>query len=183
VHLLDQRGIAGETAGIQTAHFVDQGLQLFARLGTILHGRTKLAEKVQSLLDLALGIGRIGTCLGRPGPALGAIPVGETASAQAQATCRIAHRTGEPIADLTCLASAGILAALLALLPTGLALLLPGLTVASERSALELLASGTTGLTLTLLRSRLRVGTSTNTGDLVAQTRQVVHGAVERDFL
>ena len=37
VHLLDQRGIPGETAGIQIAHLIDQGLQLLPRLGTILH--------------------------------------------------------------------------------------------------------------------------------------------------
>jgi len=40
VHLLDQGGIPGETAGIQIAHLIDQGL---------------LVEKVQSLVDLALG--------------------------------------------------------------------------------------------------------------------------------
>ena len=65
VHLLDQRGIPGETAGIQIAHLIDQGLQLLPRLGTILHCGTNLVEKVQSLLDLALRIGRIGTLLGR----------------------------------------------------------------------------------------------------------------------
>ena len=65
VHLLDQSGIPGETAGIQIAHLIDQGLQLLPRLGTILHHGANLVEKVQSLVDLALGVGRVGTLLGR----------------------------------------------------------------------------------------------------------------------
>ena len=67
VHLLDQRGIPGETAGIQIAHLIDQRLQLLPRLGTILHRGANLVEKVQSLVDLALRIGRVGTLLRRHG--------------------------------------------------------------------------------------------------------------------
>ena len=61
VHLLNQSGIPREPAGIQTAHLIDQGLQLLPRLGTILHYGTNLVEKVQSLVNLALSIGRVGT--------------------------------------------------------------------------------------------------------------------------
>jgi len=42
MHLLDQRGIAGETLGIQIAHFLDQGLQLLPRLGTVLNDGANL---------------------------------------------------------------------------------------------------------------------------------------------
>ncbi len=64
VHLLHQFGIPWETAGIQLAHLVDQGLQLLARLGTILHYGANLVEEVQSLVNLPLGIGRVGALLG-----------------------------------------------------------------------------------------------------------------------
>ena len=37
VHLLDQGWVPGETFGIETPHLINQGLQLLARLGTILH--------------------------------------------------------------------------------------------------------------------------------------------------
>jgi hypothetical protein len=39
---------------------VDERLQLLPRLGTVLHGRADLIEKVQTLFNLALGIGRGG---------------------------------------------------------------------------------------------------------------------------
>ena len=65
LYLLDEGGIPGVTAGIQFAHLVNQGLQLAPRLGTILHYGTDLVEKIQSLVNLALRIGRVGTSLGR----------------------------------------------------------------------------------------------------------------------
>src|SRR5471030_422145 len=67
VHLLHQGGIPRETAGIQIAHLIDQRLQLLPGLGTILHYGANLVEEVQSLVDLALGVGRVGTLLGRHG--------------------------------------------------------------------------------------------------------------------
>jgi len=111
-HLLDQGGIAGETARIQAAHLVDQRLQLLARLGTILHCGTNLVEKVQPLVDFALGIGRVGTLLWRHGTAGDASIAGVIAAihpiAIARATARIAYRTGDTVADLTRLPSAGL---------------------------------------------------------------------------
>src|SRR5471030_1535549 len=57
VHLLNHGGIPRETAGIEIAHLIDQGLQLVPGLGSILHHGANLVEKVQPLFNLALGIG------------------------------------------------------------------------------------------------------------------------------
>ena len=211
VHLLDQGGIPGETAGIQFAHLIDQRLQLLPRFGTILHYGANLVEQIQTLVNLALGIGRIGTLLGRhclTGDAgiagvIGAKPV----AIAIPATGHIAYRTGDAVADRTRFASAGLaclpsgltrlasgslaagLTALTAL--PGLAALLPllavlrwllaGLTglpaaelrVAGELAGLGRLAGwlpGTTGLALSSLRAGLRVGTSAEAVEPVAQT-------------
>ena len=48
----------------------DQGLQFLLGFGTLLNRGTNLVEKVQTLVDLALGIGRVGTLLRRHGLAL-----------------------------------------------------------------------------------------------------------------
>jgi hypothetical protein len=166
MHLLDQGGIPRETLGIQIAHLIDQGLQLLLRLRTILHCGANLVEKIQSLVNLALGIGRVGASLGRHGltgdaSIAGVITAHRVAIAIGRATGSIAYRTGEAVADRTRtrLASAGLptlptllaallarLAALLALL-SGLAVLrLPpaGLPVAVELAGLERLAAGLT---------------------------------------
>jgi hypothetical protein len=175
VHLINQSGIPRETAGIQTAHLIDQGLQLLPRLGTILHYGTNLVEKVQSLVNLALGIGRVGTLLGRHGPTgyasiAGVISANSAAIAVGRATTGwIAYWTGEAVPDRTRLTSACLTTlAGLAVLPWLLTWLtgLTRLPVAVELAGLELLAAGLPGLTL----SRLRVGTSAETGELVAQT-------------
>ena len=104
VHLLNQGGIPGETAGIQIAHLIDQGLQLLPRLGTILHYGANLIEKVQSLLDLPLGIGRVGTLLGRHGLAgdagIAGVPAARPVAVPASAS-RISYRAGDAITDLT----------------------------------------------------------------------------------
>ena len=150
VHLLDQGGIPGETAGIQIAHLIDQGLQLLPRLGTILHYGANLVEKVQSLVNLALGIGRVGTLLRRHGltgdaSIAGVIAAKHVAIAIARAAGRIAYRTGEAVADRTRLASACLTTlAGLAVLPWLLTWLtgLTGLPVAVELAGLELLAAG-----------------------------------------
>ena len=88
---------------------IDQGLQLLPRLGTILHGGANLVEKVQSLVDLALRIGRVGTLLRRHGltgdaSIAGVIAAIHVAVAIAPAAARIARRTGDAVADLTALA-------------------------------------------------------------------------------
>jgi hypothetical protein len=153
---------------------IDQRLQLLPRLGTILHYGTNLVEKVQSLVNLALGIGRVGTLLGRHGPTgyariAGVIGANSAAIAVGRATTRIAYRAGEAVPDRTRLASACLTTlAGLAVLPWLLTWLtgLTRLPVAVELAGLELLAAGLPGLTL----SRLRVGTSAETGELVAQT-------------
>ena len=121
MHLLDQRGIPGETAGIQLAHLIDQGLQLLLRLGTILHDGANLVENVHPLVNLALGIGRVGTLLGRHRPTGDASIAGVIAAIQIAialapaASRRIADRTREAVADLTpCLVSACLATLLLA---------------------------------------------------------------------
>jgi hypothetical protein len=65
VYLLHQSLIPRKTAGIQIAHLIDQGLQLLLCLGTILHCGANLVKKIQTLINLALGIGRSGTLLPR----------------------------------------------------------------------------------------------------------------------
>jgi len=191
VHLLNQGGIARKAFGIQIAHLIDQGLQLLARLGTILDYGTNLVEKVQSLVNLALGIGRVGSRLGSHGlpgdvgiaGVIGAIPV-----AIAIAAARVACGTGDAVADRTCQGSGALAAGLTGLTGlatlTGLALLasLALLTTLTGLAALLALLAGLTGLPvagewaglagLTLSRltlSGLSVGTSAEAGELIAQ--------------
>jgi hypothetical protein len=57
MHLFNESGIPRETAGIEIAHLLDQGLQLLPLFGIILNGRANLIESVQRLVDLTLGIG------------------------------------------------------------------------------------------------------------------------------
>ena len=140
MHLLNQGGIPGKTAGIQIAHLIDQRLQLLPRLGTILHYGANLVEKVQSLVDLALGIGRVGTLLGRHGLSgdasiagvIGAIAV---AVAIAAATGRIACRTSDAVPDITCQGLTPLTALATGALATGLTLTtLTGLAAALTAS-------------------------------------------------
>ena len=151
-----------------------------ARLGAVLHCGTNLVEKVQSLVNLALSIGWVGTLLRRHSPAAdsrvaGVHTAARVAIAVGSATGRIA-RTGEAVPDRTRLPSSGLTSLLLALLPSLAALpwllawltRMTGLPVAGELAGLERLAPGlaaTSGLTL----SRLRVGTSAEAGEFVAQ--------------
>jgi len=67
VHLFHQRRVPWEALRIQIAHLVDQRLQLLPRFRAILHRRANLVEKVQSLVDLPLRIGRICALLRRHG--------------------------------------------------------------------------------------------------------------------
>jgi len=126
VHLLDQLLIPRETAGIQIAHLIDQGLQLLLCLGTILHSGTNLVEKVQSLINLGLGIRRRGTLLPRHGGLTGdaVIPGINVAKRWAAATPATGLSVCDAVAGPT-LASAGLttLAGL-----TALTLTLTGLT-------------------------------------------------------
>ncbi len=105
MHLFDQGGIAGETAGIQIAHLIDQGLQLLPRLRTILHCCPNLVEKIQSLVNLALGIGRVGALLlWRRGPirksAISGVEVAKHGAITVAATGCIAVRTAHAVADI-----------------------------------------------------------------------------------
>ena len=166
VHLFDQARVPGETAGVEIAHLIDQSLQLATRLGAVLHCRAKLVQNVQALVNLTLGIGRVGTLL-RCDRSTGDSRVAgvdatvRVASAIGGAAGRIAYRSGEAIADGTSLVSAGLtglltrrtslprlLAGLLTAL-AGLALLLAGLAIAAELSGLELLAFWTRARLLT----------------------------------
>src|SRR5208282_4191421 len=113
-----------------------------------------LAEKVESLIDLALRIGRVGTLLrGRAaGELVIAGVVGSIAVAIAHAAARIPYRTAGPIAEVTRLSSTGLTTSvawvpLIALITlAGLAGLpgltrltgLPGLPVAAELARLAL---------------------------------------------
>jgi len=157
VHLLDQGGITGETARIQTTHLVDQGLQLLPRLGTILHHGPNLVEKVQSLVNLALGIGGVGTLLRGYGPPSDASIAGVITAIRATiaigATSRVTYLTRDAVANLATLTGL----AALPLLLTWSAGLAAGLT-------------GAAGLALSWLRVGLSVGASTEAGKLVAQT-------------
>src|SRR5580704_14298430 len=159
MHLLHQGRIAGETARIQIAHLIDQHLQLVPRLRAILHRGANLVEKVQSLLNLPLRIGRVGTLLGRYG-LTGDAGIAGVVTAVPVALA-VAPATGNAIADLTTLASAGLTACL-----TGLSRLLTAAT--------GLALSG-----LTLLSTLLTRLASAQAGDLVAQTGQIVHGAAQ----
>jgi hypothetical protein len=204
VHLLHQRGIARETAGIQIAHLIDQSLQLLPSLGTILYRGPNLVEKVQSLVDLALGVGRVRALLGCHGltgdaaiaGVIGAIPV------TIAPTARIA--SGYAIADRTRLSALSRLPAL-STLTSGLTSLttltwlrtltaLTGLIARALLSGLAVSRLLLAGLTLTGLaataclplsawRTGLSVRTSTQVAELIAQTRQIVHGAVKRSVL
>jgi hypothetical protein len=184
MHLFDQRGIAGETAGIQIAHLIDQGLQCLPCLWIILRGGTNLVQKVQPLFNLALRIGRVGTLPRRYGLTGDVIIADILAAIYVAVAPATAARTNHTIADQTRWASAG-LAHLLSTLTTLAAL--PRLTLLTTLAALPtltrltLLLAGLTGaavLTLTILTlsgltlSKLRVGlTSAEVAELVAQTR------------
>ncbi len=82
---------------------------------------------------------------------------------------------GNTISHLTSLASASLtpLGGLPLLLPLAA---LTGLSIAGEGSGLELLAGGLTWLAR-------RVGTLAEPGELVAQTGQIIHGAIQRRVL
>ena len=137
-----------------------------ARLGTILHHGTQLVENVQTLIDLALGIGRIWTLLRRCGLSGNACVAGVHRAAIAiTATVRTGCSAGNAVANRTRLTSR--LPAATALSATALAsllslALLPGLATlrllltalaASALSALSLLALS---LSLTLSLASLR---------------------------
>jgi len=213
VHLLHQGGVPGKTARIQTTHFVYEGLQLLPRLGAILHCGPNLVEEIQTLVNIALGVGGVRTLLGRHCLTLDSCVSGvnvavDRAIAISLAAGRIAVRAREAIAHrtrlesaptLTCLllAAAALAASLAALTRLAAALLsalsllasllacLPGLTrlpIAIELAGLELLPAGLPGAAILTL-SGLRVGTSAQTRELVAQTGKIVHGAVNRGVL
>jgi hypothetical protein len=139
VHLLDQGGIAGETFGIEIAHLIDERLQLLPRFGVLLHRGANLVENVQTLVDLALGVGWVGTLLRRHGlthdVSIASVKVAirrtagiATSRIPHWAGLAITHRTGLASAALTSLLAAGTLAATLTTLLPTLATLLSGLT-------------------------------------------------------
>jgi len=173
-----------------------------ARLGTILHHGTQLVENVQTLIDLALGIGRIWTLLRRCGLSGNACVAGVHRAAIAiTATVRTGCSAGNAVANRTRLTSR--LPAATALSATALAsllslALLPGLATlrllltalaASALSALSLLAlslaltlaslSGLrvavqlAGLSLTLLASALATLARLSIG-LSSQSRELI---------
>jgi hypothetical protein len=177
MHLFDQGGVARETAGIQIAHLVDQGLQRLPRLWIVLRSGTNLIQKVQALLNLALGIGGVGTALGCYGLTGDVIITDILAAIYVAVAPATAARTNHTVADHTRLASAD----LAYLLASGLSTLttLPGLTLLAGLAALTTLTrlallAGLALSILTLTRltlSRLRVGlTSAEVSELVAQT-------------
>lgn len=165
MHLLDQRRIAGETAGVEIAHLLDQRLQLLPRLGTFLHYCANAVEKVQTLINLALSIGRVRALLGRHGMTgdlrIAGIP-GANVSAVAillLATAGIANRTRGAIAYAS-LASAALLATLLTTLP-GLSTLL---SLLATLAVLRLLLALLTALLATALLPLLALLTTLLTG-------------------
>jgi hypothetical protein len=168
---------------------VDQGLQRLPGLWIILRSGTNLVQQVQILRNLALRIGRVRTLLRSYGLTGDASIAGILAAiyiAVAPPSARIANRTGDAVANRTCLASAGLpalttLAALTRLL-AGLPALtrLPALTGLAIAAELALAATAIltltiftltiltlTVLTLTILRAGL---TAAEAGELIAQT-------------
>lgn len=158
VHLLHQRGIARETAGIETAHLIDENLQLFPRFRTVLNGGAHLVENVQTLIDIALGVGRVRTLLGSNSLTHDVRIAGIEVAirhAAAIAARRIPHWTGLTIAHrarlataLTSrlLASGALTAALAALTLTALLAALTGLT--ALLAALAALLAGLAALSV-----------------------------------
>jgi hypothetical protein len=160
---------------------LDQGLQRLPRLRVILRGGANLVQEVQALVNLALGIGRVGTWPGRYGLAGDVIIADILATIYVAVAPATAARTNHTVADHTRLASAGLaylLAAGLTTLTalatlTRLTLLLPGLTALTGLAIpTELTVFSLAGLALSILTlSRLRIGlTSAEVAELVAQT-------------
>jgi hypothetical protein len=139
-------------------------LQLLPCFGTILHGGAHLVEKVQSLVNLALSIGWVGTLLRRNRPTADAgishvVTAIHVATAIGGATAGIAYRASQAVTDRARLTSASLTC----------------LPIARELAGLELLA--------TRLIARLAIGlagTSAEASQLIAQTRKIVHGAIDR---
>ena len=134
------------------------------RLRIILHGGTSLVQKVQSLINLALGICRVRTLPGRyclNGDASAGI-LTAIYVAVAPAAARIANRTSLTSASLFAPLATGLNTL------TRLTLLLAGLTALTGLA----IATELAGLTLSILTlTRLSVGlTSAETCELVAQT-------------
>lgn len=185
--LLDQARISWEPAGIEIAHLVDERSEFALCLRIVLHDRANRAQKVQALVNLALRIGRVRPlwrCSGTAALELIAAWVpGPLDAAIAIAPATVAHGSSHTVADT--IHSTAHLAGLAGLsvlsrLATGAALLLAtwtGLLAARQRVALELLTcrSG-------LARSRI-TAISAETCKLVAQTRKIVHRAVDRGIL
>jgi len=204
VHLLYQRRVARETAGVEISHLIDQRLQFGARFRAILHDGADPVEEVEALGNLRLGIGGVGSLLRRNGVALNATVAGVVGS-QAVLLLAIASTARHTVADiagaawavlpalptLTVLATLTLTLTLTLLLALALALTL-SLALLTSALAAELLLSllpGSTSLAslpalalLTLLTRLTRLGvlTSAQSGDLIAQTRQIVHGTIDR---
>lgn len=192
MHLLDQLRIAGEALRIEIAHLVDERLHLGAGFGAVLHDGFYAVQEVEALLDFALRVGGSGA-----GVWIAEAPPFAVASEFAARAYCTAHRAAATIGDLTivdaaiALASlpavgAALLAALLAARLSTLltAWLLSRLTVAGELSALvlTLAAAALSGL---LSIGLLTIGllSATETAELIAQAREIVHRAIERSFL
>jgi hypothetical protein len=96
------------------------------------------------------------------------------ATAIRSATSWIAHRPGDAIADRARLTSTSLASLLPGWLPT-----LSGLPIARELTGLELLAARLiAGLTIALAIGL--AGTSAEASEFIAQTRKIVHGAIDR---
>jgi hypothetical protein len=175
VHLLHQAWIAWETAGIEIAHFINQGLQFLARLRTILHDGTNLVEQVQSLIDLALRIGRVRCLLGRHGTARdagvpGVVARKRAASAIRNGTAGISYWTRDAIADTTRLSSAWLPCWLSARLSRRLAIL----PVARKLAGLEWLTAGLCTSLTGWLTAGLSGPARLVLSSLTAQSRELV---------
>lgn len=144
MHLLDESGIARETAGIEITHLIDQRLHLLLVFGIVLHCGTNLIEGAQSLINLALGVGRVLAWprhRGRTGCYLGVagvdVAVGRTASTAAPRTvvvdltrlAALCHLTALTLSALSLSLSLALPLSLPALTLFALSLSLPGLTL------------------------------------------------------
>src|SRR5579859_323889 len=164
MHLLYQAWIPGETFGIEIAHLIDQRLQFALCLRTILYCRANSVEQVQSLVNVALGVGRIGTLLRRNSAAgdvsiAGVVTAIHGGTAIGPAPRRITYWTSEPVAHGTSLLSSS------GLLP---GTCLPG------------------GTAWSLLLTALLTGAARLTaeaGELIAHTGKIVHSALDPGIL
>lgn len=171
---------------------------MLACFGTILDGGANLVEKVEALFDLALRVGRVRTLLRSDGAtrdvSIAGVEIAEYGSVTI-ASRRITCGARDAVAHLATLIAASLIAAALSTtlatltlttltgLPTLPRLAVLGLLLTLLAGTAPLTALSRLTLTLTLGLACLRIGTRTESGDLIAKTREIIHGAADRSLV